>query len=95
MTDSNSADGGNLIIHQQDEPRALLHHDEDTLTVRGGCPAGDGRGGDICFQLPDCTEAFRIEADGAVFIKGERCGYDAELYQAMRAFFVGARAVES
>jgi hypothetical protein len=62
------------------------------LEIRAGSGARGAPGGDIIFTSGDGIEAFRIKPDGKVFIRGERCAHDKELYDAMCDFFKGAKA---
>ena len=61
------------------------------LEIRAGQGSHPKPGGDIVFTCGDGKEAFRIESDGKVLIRGKHYGYDRELYQAMCDFFKGAK----
>ena len=83
-----SGKGGDVEITQQKRRGKAKG---GRLEIRAGLGSYPEPGGDIIFTRGDGSEHFRIKADGAVFIKGEKCAHDKELYDAMCDFFKGAK----
>jgi len=83
MSNDEQGKSGNVILTQQYDCNKVAE-ESPALRIRAGLGWGKAPGGAIIFELPDGSEAFRLNDDGTIFEKGEKVADDRAMYEALR-----------